>query len=76
MPSSAGLLADGLQRDNPPRDHSSRENPLRGGILHLEELPLAHSRNAAYQIVRDAGPVARDAHGAYLGLPLVFPDPS
>ena len=66
MPSSAGILADGLQRDNPPRGNSPRDNPLRGGMLHVEELPLAQSRSAAYQIVRDAGPVVRDAHGAYL----------
>ena len=66
MPSSAGTLADGVQRDNPRRDSSLRDNPLRDGMLHLEELPLAQSRSAAYQIVRDAGPVVRDAHGAYL----------
>lgn len=41
-------------------------NPLRGGVLHMEELPVADSRTAAYQIIRDAGPVVRDAHGAYL----------
>ena len=62
MPSSAGTLADGLQRDSP----LARDNPLRGGMLHVEELPLARSRSAAYQIVRAAGPVVRDAHGAYL----------
>lgn len=71
MPSSAQILADGLQRDSQqrdtqPRDNSPRENPLRGGMLHVEELPLARSRSAAYRIVRDAGPVVRDAHGAYL----------
>jgi len=39
---------------------------LRGGVLHLEELPVADSRTAAYQIIREAGPAVRDAHGAYL----------
>jgi len=66
MPSSAGTLADGVQRDNPRRDSSLRDNPLRDGMLHLEELPLAQSRSAAYEIVRAAGPIVRDAHGAYL----------
>lgn len=56
MPSSAGTLAGRPQHDN----------PLRGGILHVEELPMADSRTAAYQIIRNAGPVVRDAHGAYL----------
>jgi cytochrome P450 len=42
------------------------ESPLRDGVLHLEELPVADSRTAAYQIIHDAGPVIRDAHGAYL----------
>lgn len=55
-PSSAGTLADGLQG----------ANPLRDGVLHVEELPMADSRTAAYQIIRHAGPVVRDAHGAYL----------
>ncbi|HUZ55459.1 MAG TPA: cytochrome P450 [Streptosporangiaceae bacterium] len=66
MPSSAEILADGQHRGNPPRDNPPRESPLRGGTLHVEELPLAQSRTAAYQIMRDAGPVVRDAHGAYL----------
>ncbi len=56
MPSSAGTLADGPQEGN----------PLRDGVLHLEELPMADSRRAAYQMIRDAGPVIKDAHGAYL----------
>jgi hypothetical protein len=69
MPSSAGILADGLQRDNPPRGNSPRDNPLRGGMLHVEELPLADSRTAAYQMIREAGPVVRDAHGRSSSLP-------
>ena len=56
MPSSAKTLAGDAQHDN----------PLRGGVLHVEELPLADSRTAAYKIIRKAGPVARDGHGAYL----------
>jgi cytochrome P450 len=35
-------------------------------VLHVEELPMAASRGLAYQIMRDAGPVVRDAHGAFL----------
>jgi cytochrome P450 len=42
------------------------DSPLRGGVLHLEELPVPDSRTAAYRMIRDAGPVVRDAHGAYL----------
>ena len=57
MPSSAEMLAGDAQ-------HGS---PLRGGMLHMDELPLADSRTAAY-IIRDAGPVARDGHGAYLAI--------
>jgi cytochrome P450 len=56
MPSSAKMLAGDAQHDN----------PLRGGMLHMEELPLADSRTAAYKIIRNTGPVARDGHGAYL----------
>jgi cytochrome P450 len=41
-------------------------NQLRDGVLHVEELPMAASRGLAYQIMRDAGPVVRDAHGAFL----------
>ncbi len=41
-------------------------NQLRGGVLHVEELPMAASRGLAYEIMRDAGPVVRDAHGAFL----------
>jgi len=40
--------------------------PLRGGVLHVEELPMANDRDRAYQMIHDAGPVVRDAHGAYL----------
>jgi cytochrome P450 len=54
--SSAATVADGLKQ----------HNPLRDGVLHTEELPISESRCAAYQIFHDAGPVVRDAHGAYL----------
>jgi cytochrome P450 len=36
------------------------------GVLRLAELPVAESRTAAYAIIRDAGPVIRDARGAYM----------
>jgi cytochrome P450 len=56
MPWSAATLAGGPQHANPMRD----------GVLHVEELPMDGSRCAAYQLIRDAGPVVQDAHGAYL----------
>jgi len=56
MPGSAASVADPAVGDN----------PLRDGVLHMEELPVPDSRTAAYQIIRDAGPVIRDAHGAYV----------
>ena len=40
--------------------------PADNEVLHFEQLPMAESRTAAYKIVRDAGPVARDDHGAYV----------
>jgi hypothetical protein len=40
--------------------------PLRDGVLHMEELPVSASRTEACQIVRAAGPVVRDTHGAYV----------
>jgi cytochrome P450 len=40
--------------------------PLRDGIVHMEELPVAESRSTAYEMIRSLGPVARDAHGGYL----------
>ena len=40
--------------------------PADNKVLHFEQLPMAESRTAAYKIVRDAGPVARDDHGAYV----------
>jgi cytochrome P450 len=40
--------------------------PMRGGVLHVEELPMADNRDRAYQMIHDSGPVVRDAHGAYL----------
>src|SRR5262245_37039625 len=42
------------------------EHPLRGGVLHVEELPMADSRGLAYQIFRQGGAVVRDAHGAFV----------
>lgn len=47
-------------------DLGQNGDPLRGGVLRLEELPVADSRTAAYRIMRDAGPVVKDAHGAYV----------
>jgi cytochrome P450 len=41
-------------------------NQLRDGVLHVEELPMAANRGLAYRIMRDAGPVVRDAHGAFV----------
>ena len=41
-------------------------NPLRGGMLHVEELPMAASRGLAYQMMLGAGPVVRDAHGVFV----------
>ena len=40
--------------------------PADNKVLNFEELPMAESRTAAYKIVREAGPVARDDHGAYV----------
>jgi cytochrome P450 len=40
--------------------------PPSDDVLRFEELPMAESRTAAYKIVREAGPVARDDHGAYV----------
>jgi cytochrome P450 len=40
--------------------------PADENVLVFEELPMADSRTAAYKIVREAGPVARDDHGAYV----------
>src|SRR5215469_5049765 len=40
--------------------------PADSKVLRFEELPMAESRTAAYKIVREAGPVARDDHGAYV----------
>jgi cytochrome P450 len=41
-------------------------SPVRDGVVYMEELPVATDRTAAYRLIRQAGPVARDAHGAYL----------
>jgi len=56
MPTPAGTLVDGQQ-------HGS---PLRDDVLHIDELPLGQARSAAYQMMREAGPVVRDAQGAYV----------
>jgi hypothetical protein len=34
---------------------SRQGNRLRGGVLHVEELPMAASRGLAYQMMLDAG---------------------
>jgi cytochrome P450 len=49
-----------------PEATAEHPDPLRGGIVHLEELPVADSRSEAFRLIRSLGPVARDAHGAYL----------
>lgn len=36
------------------------------GALRLDELPMAVDRTASYRTIRNAGPVARDDHGAYV----------
>lgn len=46
-----------------PRQHSA---PLRKGVLHTGQLPLAEDRTAACQNTRGAGAVARDVRGAYV----------
>jgi len=35
-------------------------------MLHVEELPMANSRGLAYKLMLEAGPVVRDAHGAFV----------
>jgi cytochrome P450 len=40
--------------------------PQPTGGLRLMDLPMADDRTAAYAAIRDAGPVARDARGAYM----------
>jgi hypothetical protein len=41
-------------------------DPLRGGIVHLEELLVADSRSRAFEMIRSHGPEIRDARGAYM----------
>lgn len=41
-------------------------NPLRDGMVHMHELPVAESRTRAYEMISSLGPVARDAHGTYM----------
>jgi hypothetical protein len=47
-------------------DHGQCPEPVRDGVLHMEELSLADDRTAAHRIMRRAGSVALDAHGAYV----------
>jgi cytochrome P450 len=49
-----------------PEARAERSDPLRDGIVHLEELPVAESRTEAFRLIRSLGPVTRDAHGAYV----------
>lgn len=49
-----------------PEAVAERPDPLRGGIVHLEELPVAENRTEAFRLIRSLGPVTRDAHGAYV----------
>ncbi len=44
-------------------------DPTRGGILHMDELPVAASRSTAYEMIRSLGPVGP---GGYPITPLVF----
>jgi cytochrome P450 len=44
---------------------STGGTPLRAGVLHIEELPMAEDRSLACQMIRQAGAVVRDAHGAF-----------
>jgi cytochrome P450 len=44
----------------------SHGNQLRDGVLHVEELPMADNRGLAYEMMLEAGPVVRDAHGAFV----------
>jgi cytochrome P450 len=36
------------------------------GVLCFDELPMAGDRTAAYSIIRDAGPITKDDHGAFV----------
>lgn len=45
---------------------SEQVGPVRDGVVHMEKLPVAESRTAAFEILRSVGPVGRDAHGGYL----------
>ena len=47
-------------------DDAEQLNPLRDGIVHMHELPVAESRTKAYEMISSLGPVTRDAHGTYL----------
>jgi cytochrome P450 len=49
--------------NRPVRSHG---NQLRDGVLHVEELPMAGNRGLAYLMMLEAGPVVRDAHGAFV----------
>jgi hypothetical protein len=63
-PSSDGMPADvGPLGEAVCARHWERPgNALSGGFLHTDGLPMAASRMTAYEMIRDAGPVARDAH--------------
>lgn len=41
-------------------------NPLRDGIVHMHELPVAESRTRAYELISSLGPVSKDAQGTYM----------
>jgi cytochrome P450 len=47
-------------------DHGQFADPFRDGVLHMGEPALVDDRTAAYRIIRSAGSIAHDAHGAYL----------
>jgi hypothetical protein len=44
-------------------------SPVRGGIVHLAELPVAASRSTAYELIRSLSPVGSRG---YLVTPLVL----
>jgi hypothetical protein len=62
-------------------EHGRDLPPLRGGVLHVEELPMADHRDHAYQMIRDApgATITADWPAALIGLDhlqLVFPHPT
>lgn len=74
MPSSVGMPADvgPLGESVYARYWERPGNALSSGLLHTEGLPMAANRMTVYEMIRDAGPVARNAHwltGPFWGAP-------